>query len=108
MELTKCQWKLQSWFIYILKLKSILNPFPFNILFIYISWMMNYNIAHLIFNRWDEHAAEFRKLDTVMFSDNERTRLGKTVSEKLNVHIEVMNYFIKLAFEIKSIIEKGA
>lgn len=67
-----------------------------------------YNIACLIFNRWDEHAAEFRKLDTVMFSDNERTRLGKTVSEKLNVHIEVMNYFIKLAFEIKSIIEKGA
>lgn len=66
-----------------------------------------YNIARLIFNQWDEHAAEYRKLDNVMFSDNERIRLGKRVSEKLDVHIEVMKYFINLAFEIKSVLEKG-
>ena len=51
MELNKSQWKLRSWFINILKLKiSISNPFSFNILFIYIAWMMNYNIAQTVKN----------------------------------------------------------
>lgn len=67
-----------------------------------------YNIARLIFNQWDEHAAEYRKLDNVAFSDNERKRLTKTVSDKIDVHIEIMNYFITLVFKIKSILEKGA
>ena len=64
-----------------------------------------HELSELIYDEWGQHAEKYRSLDNNQFNNNERMSMSNDLNRKLDAHINVMNYFIELAFNVRSIMD---
>ena len=62
-----------------------------------------HELSKLMYDDWTQHAEKYRLLDNGKFSNSERMSLSSDLNKKLDINIDVMNYFIELTFHVKKI-----
>ena len=62
-----------------------------------------HSLSELIYDDWDKHAQKYSQLDTYRFDNDERRNLPLDINKKIDVHIDIMSYFIQMIFNIKTI-----